>query len=184
MSAVPPPLPSTPEPAPQISLEEYLSRPVYDGGKIVSGTEGMSLGAVEDDILQGGRFVIFLWNFSLVILSFRRGSSLTYVRSSEWVGPKSLMWSLLSLCIGPWGIPWGVIFTITSLYTNCKGGKDVTPEVLKAVLGNERAAGILARRPAPKADPILWFLRIICLTPLIMIAYFAISSFTDFHPSR
>jgi hypothetical protein len=38
-------------------------------------------------------------------------------------------WTLLTLVMGWWGIPWGPIRSVQSLWTNLKGGVDVTAEV-------------------------------------------------------
>ena len=172
MSTAIPPLPPGPPPLPQPpSIEAYLSQPVLSGGKIVSGTQGMTVGQLEDDILQGGKFILFMWNFSVVVMSFRRNSPLTYVRAGEWVGPKALLWSLPSFLIGWWGIPWGIIFTIMSLHRNSMGGQDVTAVALQSLVGPQRAGGILARAPKKAADPVLWFLRLFCLgIPLAIVS--------------
>jgi hypothetical protein len=43
---------------------------------------------------------------------------------------KGLPFSLLSLFLGWWGIPWGPIYTVQALWVNFSGGKDVTREIL------------------------------------------------------
>ncbi len=169
MSAAPPLLP-------QQSVEDYLNRPVLSGGKVVNGTQGMTIGQLEDDILQGGKFILFAWNFSMVIVSFRRSSPLTYVRSGDWSGPKALLWSAPSFVLGWWGFPWGVIFTISSLWQNSMGGKDVTAVVLRALVGPQRAEGILARAPKRSADPVLWLLRLACLAIPTAIVWLLVSA--------
>ena len=54
---------------------------------------------------------------------------------------KGMTYILISVLLGWWGIPWGPIWTIQSLYINLKGGKDITSEVLK-----------LAQQVAPGSD--------------------------------
>ena len=49
-----------------------------------------------------------------------------------------MVYTLISLLAGWWGIPWGPIYTITSLVTNLRGGKDVTQHVI-ASLGQPAA---------------------------------------------
>jgi hypothetical protein len=39
-------------------------------------------------------------------------------------------WTLLTIVLGWWGIPWGPVYSIQSLVVNLKGGKDVTAEVM------------------------------------------------------
>jgi hypothetical protein len=37
------------------------------------------------------------------------------------------------LVAGWWGIPWGPIYTIQSVYKNSKGGIDITPSVVETL---------------------------------------------------
>lgn len=157
------PFDPTPPPMHPQSAEAYLQQPVLSDGKTVSGTHGMSIREVEDDIMRGGTFRLFAYNFSIIVMSFRRSSPLTYVRSSQWIGPQALLWSLPSFLVGWWGIPWGIVFTLMSLYRNSVGGTDVTREVLQQLVGPQRSAGILARAPKKSADPVLWLLRLVAI---------------------
>ena len=63
------------------------------------------------------------------MLSFRRSSDIYFIPAGVSAIKKGLSWSLISLIAGWWGIPWGPVFTIQSLVTNFKGGKDVTAEL-------------------------------------------------------
>jgi len=140
----------------------------------------MTIQQIEDDVLRGGRFRIFLYNFSLVVISFRRSSGIHYIRAGHGPGAHAWPWSLLSMLVGWWGIPWGFIFTIQTLYTNCMGGKDVTAEILSSVVGPQRAAGIMAQSLKPQADILLWLLRIFVL--LIPLSIFAAIASVESHP--
>jgi hypothetical protein len=42
---------------------------------------------------------------------------------------------LISLLFGWWGIPWGPIYTVTSLFKNFGGGRDVTKEIMDHIEG-------------------------------------------------
>jgi hypothetical protein len=66
-------------------------------------------------------------------MSFRRSSDAYYIRAGESAVSKGLPWTLLTLAAGWWGIPWGPIFSIQSLVTNFKGGKDITKEISVAM---------------------------------------------------
>jgi hypothetical protein len=148
-------------------IHAYLNRPLLDQGRPVSGTEGMTLLQIEDDVLRGGRFRVFRYNFSIVVMSFMRSSGIKYIRAGHGPGGHAWPWTVLSMLVGWWGIPWGVIYTIQTLYTNCMGGKDVTAEVLGSVVGAQRAAGIMAKAAKPHSDILLWLLRIfVLLIPL------------------
>jgi hypothetical protein len=49
-----------------------------------------------------------------------------FVRAGESRPVKGLSWSLLTLLAGWWGIPWGPIYTVLSLWVNMRGGHDLT----------------------------------------------------------
>lgn len=95
--------------------------------KIV-GIEGMSPDQLRFEIQRGAKMVYFQYCISVVLITFRRSSDVYFVRDGESAVSKGLPWTLLSLVAGWWGIPWGPIFTIQSLVTNLRGGKDVTAD--------------------------------------------------------
>jgi hypothetical protein len=41
-----------------------------------------------------------------------------------------LWYSILALLLGPWGVPWGLLWTPWALWVNLAGGADCTGEVL------------------------------------------------------
>jgi len=47
-----------------------------------------------------------------------------------------MQWRLISLLVGWWGFPWGLIYTPMTLIQNLGGGKDVTREVLATFTQN------------------------------------------------
>jgi hypothetical protein len=96
----------------------------------IQGIEGLSADQVRFEVQQGARFVFFQYCVSILILTFRRPSDVFFVRSGENAVVKGLPYTLLTLLVGWWGIPWGPIYTIGSLVTNLGGGKDVTEEIL------------------------------------------------------
>lgn len=99
----------------------------------INGIEGMSPAQLQRELERGGKFVIFQYCISIVVLTFRRPSTIYFVRGHESAAGKGLPFTLLSLVLGWWGIPWGPIYTIGSLVTNLSGGKDVTAEVVAAL---------------------------------------------------
>ena len=74
------------------------------------------------EIKNGGRFVVFPYCISIIIMSFVRHSSESAIKHS-WI------YIIISCVLGLWGIPWGLIYTIKSIYT-CFHGEDCTPEVV------------------------------------------------------
>ena len=105
----------------------------------IGGIEGMRAGEVDFEIQRGARFVFFQYCISILVLTFRRASDIYFLRHGESAVTKGLPLTLVSLVAGWWGIPWGPIFTIQSVYNNSRGGKDVTQSVLNA-LRTEAAA--------------------------------------------
>ncbi|CAM2801893.1 hypothetical protein RAHE111665_01860 [Rariglobus hedericola] len=149
-----------------------MSQPLLVEGRPLAGTEGMTLGDVELDVLKGGRFVRYYWNISVVVLSFRNSTALTYVRSDRSAGMGALGWGTVSLFFGWWGFPWGIVHTPLSLWHNTRGGSDHTHEVLKAYLGDDHSNEIIKQAPRRKADAALWILRGLVLSFVAMIAIF------------
>ena len=88
---------------------------------------------IQREVERGGRFVIYQYCFSVVVMTFRRNTAIYFVKAGESAAGKGLPWTLLSLVVGWWGFPWGLIYTPMALYTNLRGGKDVTAQVMPAL---------------------------------------------------
>lgn len=97
--------------------------------KIV-GIEGLTTEQIHNAVLDGARFVIFQYCFSVILMTYKKGTDIHFVRPTDNAFAKGLPYTLLSLVVGWWGIPWGPIYTIQSVWINSMGGRDVTPEVL------------------------------------------------------
>lgn len=95
--------------------------------------EGLTVADVNRELQNGGRFVMFQYCISIIVMTFRRGSDIYFIRADESAAKYSWQYSLLTFVLGWWGIPWGPIYSIGSLYTNFSGGKDVTQEVLASM---------------------------------------------------
>lgn len=93
--------------------------------KIV-GIEGMSDREIAQAVDKGARFVVFHYTISILVMTFRRPSSVHFIPAGKNAVVAGLPYTLLSLVAGWWGIPWGPIYTIGTLATNLSGGKDVT----------------------------------------------------------
>ena len=113
----------------------------------IRGIEGMKQGELEFEVQRGGKFVLFQYCISVIILTFRRGSDVYFLRAGENAVVKGLPFTLLSLVAGWWGIPWGPIYTIQCISNNSCGGKDVT----QAIINSLRASA--APRPAASVVP-------------------------------
>ncbi len=99
----------------------------------IRGIEGMKHGELDFELQRGAKFVLFQYCISVVILTFRRPSDIYFLRQGENAAVKGLPFTLLSLVAGWWGIPWGPIYTIQSVYNNSRGGKDVTQAVVNSL---------------------------------------------------
>ena len=109
----------------------------------IQGVEGLTLSQLHDELRRGGRFVVFEYCFSLLVVTFKRSSDVYFIRVGEGTGGKSLSYTLISLFFGWWGFPWGFIYTPMALFTNLGGGRDVTEQVVSAMLAPARAQAAL-----------------------------------------
>jgi hypothetical protein len=99
----------------------------------IKNIEGLTTMQINNELQQGAKFVMYQFTISIVVMTFRRSSDVYFIRAGESGVNKSLPYTLLTLVLGWWGIPWGPIYTISSLFNNLKGGKDVTHEILASV---------------------------------------------------
>jgi hypothetical protein len=99
----------------------------------IHGIEGMSTAELNEELQRGGKFVLYQYCISILVLTFRRGTDVYFIKGDENAVSKGMGWTALTFFLGWWGIPWGPIYTIGSLITNFGGGKDVTAEILAAV---------------------------------------------------
>ena len=109
--------------------------------KIVGLQEIKSGGELQQEVQQGGKFVIYQYCISILILTFKRSSNIYFIRQEENPLVKGIPFTLLSLLLGWWGIPWGPIYTVQSVWVNFKGGKDVTSEVLASMMAASQKPG-------------------------------------------
>jgi hypothetical protein len=94
----------------------------------IKNTEGLSTIQLADYIKQGGKFVIFQYTVSIVVMTFKRNSSVYFIKPGEGTFKYAWPHTCLNIIMGWWGIPWGPIYTIGCLVTNLGGGKDFTSE--------------------------------------------------------
>jgi hypothetical protein len=95
----------------------------------VRGIERLTPAEVAAELRSGARFVFFEYCISLVFVTLRRPSSVVLLRPGERGLARGLPYTLLTLLLGWWGLPWGVIYTPLAVFTNLRGGRDVTGEV-------------------------------------------------------
>jgi hypothetical protein len=86
------------------------------------------------ELQSGARFVVFQYCVSLLVVTFKHSSDVYLVKPGESAVRKGMGYTLLSLLLGWWGIPWGLLYTLESIVINLQGGKDVTQELVPALL--------------------------------------------------
>lgn len=100
--------------------------------KIV-GIEGLSDQDIKAELQRGAKFVVFQYCISIIVMTFTRSSNVHFIRAGHSTIGKGLPYVLISLLFGWWGIPWGPIFTVTSVAKSLTGGKDVTADLLASI---------------------------------------------------
>jgi hypothetical protein len=93
------------------------------------GIDALTLDDLDAQLRAGARLVFFEYCISLIFVSLRRSSAVIMVRRGEWGLVRGLPYTVLSLLLGWWGLPWGLIYTPVAVFTNLRGGRDVTAEV-------------------------------------------------------
>jgi hypothetical protein len=99
----------------------------------IIGVDNVSPEELKGELATGARFVIYQYCISVLVMSFKRASNIYFVRPGENAVTKGLPFSLISLVLGWWGIPWGPIWTISTIVTNLRGGRDVTNDVVRSM---------------------------------------------------
>jgi hypothetical protein len=95
----------------------------------IAGIDGMSTEQIVLEVNRGGKFVVYRFSVSALIVSFMLSSNPCLIRAEQSRVLKGLPFTLLSLLLGWWGIPWGPVYTVRSMWTNFHGGEDVTATV-------------------------------------------------------
>ena len=91
----------------------------------------MTVDELNRELSSGGKFVIFTYALSFLVLTLKRPSKIFFIKKDESAIIHGWPYLLISLFLGWWGIPWGPIYTIQSIYyAFC--GKDVTQEVIES----------------------------------------------------
>ena len=89
-------------------------------------------------VAAGARLVRFEFCVSFLFVTLRRQSPvyLTVSRQERYL--RGLGYSVLALLLGPWGVPWGLIWTPWAVWTNLTGGVDETEKIVEGLGAPER----------------------------------------------
>lgn len=103
----------------------------------IKNIEGLSVAQIKELVSQGAEFVYFPYTVSFVLGTLKRASSIYFIRPYEGKFKYSYKHVGVNALFGWWGIPWGPIYTIGSMYHQLSGGKDVTQAVLSDLIQND-----------------------------------------------
>lgn len=76
-------------------------------------------------------YVVYRYTISGLVFTYDGSSRPVEVAINKNDWGQAVLYSLLSLLLGWWGLPWGPIRTIRSVFVNLTGGQDVTAAVEK-----------------------------------------------------
>ncbi|AWM41041.1 hypothetical protein GobsT_03640 [Gemmata obscuriglobus] len=97
------------------------------------GTRPLFAEELRTRIAAGSRCVRFEYCFSLLFVTVRRQSPVYLTGSWQVRYLRGLWFSLLALALGPWGVPWGLAWTLWSVWINTTGGVDCTTEIISVL---------------------------------------------------
>jgi hypothetical protein len=86
-------------------------------------------------IRGGWRCVRFEWCISIGVATFRQWSAVYLTANWQDRYIRGAGYSLLALLLGPWGVPWGLVWASRAFWVNLTGGVDVTEEVVRQLGG-------------------------------------------------
>jgi hypothetical protein len=98
----------------------------------LAGNENLSSAKLEAHLAAGGRIAVFEYCISLIAVTLRRRSVAYLLRPGKKGLLQSLPYTGLSLLLGWWGVPWGLIYTPLVVVTNFSGGCDITAAMQQA----------------------------------------------------
>jgi hypothetical protein len=92
----------------------------------IKGIDDLSLAQIDAELVSGGRFVYYQYCISFLLVTFRQPSHIVFLRGRDRGMVRGLPYSLLTLLLGWWGVPWGPIYSSVAIFSNLAGGQDVT----------------------------------------------------------
>ena len=94
------------------------------------GGRPLSADEVRARVAAGARLVRFELCVSALVFTLRRQSAVYLTDSRRQRTLRGLRYSLASLLLGPWGVPWGLVWTPWAVWVNLTGGVDETDTIL------------------------------------------------------
>ncbi|MDF3058697.1 MAG: hypothetical protein K0R17_2912 [Rariglobus sp.] len=85
-------------------------------------------------LTEGYRLVSYEYCLSFIVVTLKRPTSIYLVTPKDSDFGNRALFSSLSFFIGWWGIPWGPIYTVSTIYRNLSGGHDHSKALIDHVL--------------------------------------------------
>jgi hypothetical protein len=104
---------------------------------VIKNIDGLSVAQIQSMVSQGGKFVVFPYTISILVMTFQRSSDIYFIQPGEGTAKYSWGFALTNLVLGWWGFPWGPIYTIGAIHKHIIGGKEVTAEVMPHLIQND-----------------------------------------------
>lgn len=98
-------------------------------------------------LTEGHRLVSYEYCLSFIVVTLKRPTAFYLIAPKESDFGNRALFSSLSFFFGWWGIPWGPIYTIGTIYRNVSGGHDHSQTLINHVL----AKGSSGPPPIPYA---------------------------------
>ena len=128
-----------------------------------------------DAVLQGSRFIVVPYNFSIVILAFKRSmGGVKFVAPGQWPMGEVFGATAITGLFGWWGFPFGLIWTVANLFHLWNGGRDVTQQVLAAEIGPVEAKRVIRASHKAKLPAGIWGVRALIAMPLCLFLGFVL----------
>lgn len=105
----------------------------------IRGAEHLSAEELEVELALGGRLVFYEYCISVIIATTRRPSDVCFLPAGDLGVARGVPYVLLSLLLGWWGIPFGLLYTPLTIFTNLCGGRELSPQATAEVLSLRRA---------------------------------------------
>jgi hypothetical protein len=97
--------------------------------KSILGIEGLTFEELVMQVQAGGKFVMFEYCISPLVVTLDYNSNIYFIRASENALGKGGRYILITLLLG-WASIFGPIHTARCLFTDFRGGKDLTQRVM------------------------------------------------------
>jgi hypothetical protein len=107
----------------------------------IKNTDGLSPQEIRDLVAQGGKFVMYKYCISILIMTFNRPSDAYFIRPNSSSIVPGLGYLFINIILGWWGIPWGPIYTIGNIFNVLSGGTDITAEIMGHINQNDANYG-------------------------------------------